>query len=427
MATRKYRRGRRRNKKSPGASVKIVGLILGAIILMGLLVGVAYAASQFSKIDRQKVDTESLNLKQESSEKETGFLNVALFGLDSREGTLGKGNRSDAIMIASLNKETGEVKLVSIYRDTLLETSDNEFNKANAAYSFGGPEAAIAMINKNLDMNIEKYVTVNFNALVEVIDALGGMDLELDAVEVGHMNNYCIETAEVTGKEVPHIQPTSDGPVKYHLNGVQAVSYSRIRYTAGGDFKRSERQRLVLEKIAEKASKANIGALNKIVNVVFPQVSTNFTLAEMLGYAKDVKDYKMSETMGFPTQNHFDNISGVGSVVIADTLESNVLEVHKFLFGEDGYTVSDTIRNIQSKITVGDSSNVGQTEYEDDDTQEDVWYGIEEPKTESGYDNNASSIEDNSQNTTNDYEEQPEVLPEDDNSADDINAGEIIE
>ncbi|HIW20776.1 MAG TPA: LCP family protein, partial [Candidatus Dorea intestinavium] len=400
MATRKYRRGRRRNKKSPGASVKIVGLILGAIILMGLLVGVAYAASQFSKIDRQKVDTESLNLKQESSEKETGFLNVALFGLDSREGTLGKGNRSDAIMIASLNKETGEVKLVSIYRDTLLETSDNEFNKANAAYSFGGPEAAIAMINKNLDMNIEKYVTVNFNALVEVIDALGGMDLELDAVEVGHMNNYCIETAEVTGKEVPHIQPTSDGPVKYHLNGVQAVSYSRIRYTAGGDFKRSERQRLVLEKIAEKASKANIGALNKIVNVVFPQVSTNFTLAEMLGYAKDVKDYKMSETMGFPTQNHFDNISGVGSVVIADTLESNVLEVHKFLFGEDGYTVSDTIRNIQSKITVGDSSNVGQTEYEDDDTQEDVWYGIEEPKTESGYDNNASSIEDNSQNTT---------------------------
>lgn len=426
MATRKYKRGRRQKKKI-GSPIKMIGLILGTIILMALLVGVAYAASQFSKIDRQKVDTKSLNIKKEAGEKETGFLNVALFGLDSREGTLGKGNRSDAMMIASLNKETGEVRLASVYRDTLLETSDNEFNKANAAYAFGGPEAAIAMLNKNLDMNIEKYVTVNFNALVDVIDALGGLDLELDAVEVMHMNNYCIETAEVTGKEVPYLDATSSDATKYHLNGVQAVSYSRIRYTAGGDFKRSERQRLVLEKIAEKVSKANIGALNKIINAVFPQVSTNFTLAEMLGYAKDVKDYKMSETMGFPTQNHFDNISGVGSVVIADTLESNVLEVHKFLFGEDGYTVSDTIRNIQSKITVGDSSNVGQTEYEDDDTQEDVWYGIEEPKTESGYDNNASSIEDNSQNTTNDYEEQPEVLPEDDNSADDINAGEIIE
>lgn len=395
---------------------------------MGLLVGVTYAASQLSKIDRQEVDTKSLNIKQETAEKETGYLNVALFGLDSREGTLGKGNRSDAIMIASLNKETGEVRLVSIYRDTLLETSDNEFNKANAAYAFGGPEDAIAMINKNLDMSIDKYVTVNFNALVEVIDALGGLDLELNAVEVGHMNNYCIETAEVTGKEVPHIQPTSEEAATYHLNGVQAVSYSRIRYTAGGDFKRAERQRLVLEKIAEKVSKANIGALNKIINAVFPQVSTNFTLAEMLGYAKNVKDYKIGETMGFPTDNHFDNISGVGSVVMADTLESNVLAVHKFLFGEDGYVVSDTIRSIQDKITIGDTSNVGTTSYDNDDTEEDVWYGVEDTGTGANTGNNtdASVNEESSQDTNQDYE-QPEVSPEGNDTTDGADSGEVIE
>src|SRR5699024_2579507 len=126
---------------------------------------------------------------------------------DSRDGTLGKGNRSDTMMIASLNKATGEIKLVSIYRDTLLELDDGSYNKANAAYSFGGPEGAISLINRNMDMNIEKYVAVNFNALVDVIDAVGGLDIEMTYEEVCHMNNYCVETSKVTGKDYTKIEP----------------------------------------------------------------------------------------------------------------------------------------------------------------------------------------------------------------------------
>ncbi len=154
-----------------------------------------------NKLSSVKLDTDKLNISDEVKH-EKGYTNVALFGLDSRENDLGKGNRSDTIIIASLNNDTKEVKLVSIYRDTLLELDDGSYNKANSAYSFGGPEGAVSLINRNLDMNIEKYVTVNFNALVDVIDAVGGLDLELTHDEVGHMNNYCVETSKVTGKKL---------------------------------------------------------------------------------------------------------------------------------------------------------------------------------------------------------------------------------
>ena len=289
-----------------------------------------------------------MNIAETSEEQETGYLNVALFGLDSREGDLGKGNRSDTMMIASLNKATGEVKLVSVYRDTLLKLDDGSYNKANAAYAFGGPEGAISMINRSMDMDISKYVAVNFNALVDVIDALGGLDITLTDAEVVHMNNYCVETSKVTGADYTKIEPEVAGT--YHLNGVQAVSYSRIRYTGGGDFERTSRQRHVLELIAEKAQSASFSTLNKIIDKVFPQVSTNFTITEMIAYAKDIAKYKLGDSMGFPDNNSFDMLDVVGSVVIPETLTSNVEDVHKFLFGDDGYTISSNITDIEAGI-----------------------------------------------------------------------------
>src|SRR5699024_10394911 len=176
----------------------------------------------------------------EPVEDETGFVNVAMLGLDYRGNELGKGNRGDTIMIASLNWETEEEKLVSVFRDTLLELDDGSCSKAGAVYAFGGQAAAVSMLNRKLDMNIEKYVTVTFNALVDVIDAVDGLDLHLTAEEVVHMNNYCVETSKVTGADYERIEPEVEGD--YHLNGVQAVSYARIRYTAGGEFTRAERQ-----------------------------------------------------------------------------------------------------------------------------------------------------------------------------------------
>lgn len=360
-------RGRRRKKGFATWSIgKKIGAILGGTFLSVAIIGSVIVASKMNKLETVSLDTDKLNISDEVQHEE-GYTNVALFGLDSRENDLGKGNRSDTIMIASLNNDTKEVKLVSIYRDTLLKLDDGSYNKANAAYSFGGPEGAVSLINRNLDMNIEKYVTVNFNALVDVIDAVGGLDLDLTHDEVVHMNNYCVETSKVTGKSYEKIEPEVEGT--YHLNGVQAVSYSRIRYTAGGDFKRAERQRLVLQKIADKAQNMSVGTVNKIIDSVFPQISTNFTLAEMIGYAKNLTKYKLGDSIGFPSENTTDMLNEVGSVVIPNTLSSNVLEVHQFLFGNDDYTVSSTVQEIENGITekAADKAKNG-TKIEDDET-----------------------------------------------------------
>lgn len=346
MARRSHRR--RKHGFASWSIGKKLGVILGGTFAAVAATGVVLVASKMTKIETTELDTDKLNIAETSEEQETGYLNVALFGLDSREGDLGKGNRSDMMMIASLNKATGEVKLVSVYRDTLLKLDDGSYNKANAAYAFGGPEGAISMINRSMDMDISKYVAVNFNALVDVIDALGGLDITLTDAEVVHMNNYCVETSKVTGADYTKIEPEVAGT--YHLNGVQAVSYSRIRYTGGGDFERTSRQRHVLELIAEKAQSASFSTLNKIIDKVFPQVSTNFTITEMIAYAKDIAKYKLGDSMGFPDNNSFDMLDVVGSVVIPETLTSNVEDVHKFLFGDDGYTISSNITDIEAGI-----------------------------------------------------------------------------
>lgn len=340
---------RRRKKKAKWSAKKKIAVAAGSIIIALLLVFLGVAASKYQKIERIEIEPEVLEISiDEEVERKTGYVNVALFGLDSRNGNLGKGNRSDTMMIASLNLETYEVRLVSIYRDTLLKLSDGTYNKANAAYAFYGPEGAVTLLNQNLDMNIDRYVTVNFNALVDVIDALGGMDLTLTYEEVVHMNNYCVETSKVTGKSYKKIEPEKAGT--YHLNGVQAVSYSRIRYTAGGDIERAARQRLVLSKIAESAQHMDLTAINKIIDSVFPQIATNFTLPEMLSYAKDFKQYRLGESAGFPVNRSSKMLHVLGSTEVANTLSSNVAEVHKFLFDLEEYEPSDTVKGIDKEI-----------------------------------------------------------------------------
>ena len=320
-------------------------------------------ASKLAKIDTVELDADKLNISEKARERGTGYLNVALFGVDSRENELGEGTRSDTIMIASLNRETLEVKISSVYRDTLLQQSDNTLNKANAAYSFGGPEAAVAMLNKNLDMDIEHYVTVNFNALIDVIDAVGGVEIDVTEEELPYVNGYAVEIIKSTGKDSGGVNE----PGLQTLNGVQATAYARIRYTAGDDFKRAERQRDVLTKVIEKLQGASLSQINKIIDKVFPEVSTNFTLTEILDYALDAFDYKLVETTGFPFDKSTDTLNNIGSVVIPVTLESNVQQLHEFFFGTgDGYTPSSTVATISGNIVAKAGDRQADT---DEDSQ----------------------------------------------------------
>ena len=360
-----YRRGRR--KKNRGFASwslgKKIASIVGGTFLVVAAAGAVLLASKLAKIDTVELDADKLNISEEARERGTGYLNVALFGVDSRDAELGEGTRSDTIMIASLNRETLEVKISSVYRDTLLQQSDGTLNKANAAYAYGGPEGAVAMLNENLDMDIEHYVTVNFNALIDVIDAVGGVEIDVQQEETSYINGYATEIIKVTGKDSMGVME----PGLQTLNGVQATAYSRIRYTAGDDFKRAERQREVLTKVIEKLQGASLSQINKIIDKVFPEVSTNFTLTEILDYALDAFDYKLGETTGFPFDKSTDTLNNIGSVVIPVTLESNVQQLHEFFFGtEDGYTPSSTVSIISGNIAAKAGDRQADT---DEDSQ----------------------------------------------------------
>ena len=334
-------RKKRRNKRR-----KRIFVLTAEVIILTFLLGTAYVMAKYDKIQRVEIDSENVTVN-EGAVKE-GYTTVALFGGDSREGQLGAGTHADTIIIASIDNKTKEIRLVSIYRDTFLKQKDDKYNKANSAYFRGGPEEAISMLNENLDLDIEDYVTVDFKALVDTIDLMGGIEIDIQEEEVQYMNEFLQETADVAGTEANFIEHAGE----QKLDGAQAVTYARIRSTAGGDYKRTERQRLVIEKIFEKAVKTKISTINKIIDKVFEQVSTRFSLKEALGLAAGVADYQLGETAGFPFEKQDDvRYKNCGSVVVAQGLAENVQELHTFLYpNEEEKPVSDTVQQISDDI-----------------------------------------------------------------------------
>lgn len=347
-----------------------VMVCLAGVFICLVGAGTAYVFAQWNKIDTQEIRAEDLIINQEVREQKAsldlgeGYTNIALFGVDSRDGNLGEGNRTDCIIIASLNNETKEIKMVSVYRDTLLDLSEGTYQKCNAAYSYGGPILAINMLNMNLDLDIQDYVTVDFGAIADAIDLLGGVEIDVTEEEVQYLNEFLQETADSAGKEAHFL--TQSG--LQLLDGTQATTYARIRSTAGGDFTRTERQRLVVEKMFEKAKSADLATLNEIIDKVFPQVSTSFTLQEILTYATAYSEYVLGENLGFPMDNYTDTLPEIGSVVIPDDLVSNVTQLHEFLYGTADYTPSSTVQTVNSNIiyTANSAGSSSATETYDD-------------------------------------------------------------
>lgn len=336
------------------------------IIVLLLFIGGLYVYGQLNskldKINQPVLDDSKIKVNQEvqdsidSQESTlTGYTTYALFGIDHRDkNTALGGENSDTIIISSVNNDTKDVKLVSVYRDTLLNLGNDTYSKANAAYAYGEAEQAITMLNTNLDLNISEYATVNFNALTTIIDDLGGLDMDMSYAEIVHMNNYCVETSEETGKDYTPIElPDRPDDIEavqyhYHLNGVQATSYCRIRYTASLDMGRTERQRRVIQMIVSKAKSAGLGKIFKIMDDVFPMVTTSMTKDEILQLLPTLIGYSVDDTTGFPTSYKFSNVKG--SIIVPTTLETNVIELHKFLYGDEAYTPSATVKANSEKI-----------------------------------------------------------------------------
>ena len=345
---------RRRKKKNKARKILlIVVLVLFAVIAaagFGIYKYFDNKVESMDQVDFKVPEVQNLNLTEEKREQmEKGFLTVAVFGVDSRDNSLGKGNQSDVIMIANLNRETGEIKLVSVFRDTYLNVSDkNTYNKINAAYASGGPEAAVKAINKNLDLNITHYATFNWKAVATVINILGGVEVDISKSEFYYINAFITETVKGTG--IGSVQLKAPGV--HNLDGVQAVAYGRLRLM-DSDYARTERQRIILTKAFEKLKKADLTTLNSVVGHVMEMSSTNIKWEELLSLAGGISKYHLSETTGFPAARGEAKIkigSNKLSCVIPQTLESNVISLHNFLFGEENYEPSATVKEISAKI-----------------------------------------------------------------------------
>lgn len=343
----------RKKKRKRKVAFLVVELLILVVVLVGLWV--------WSKLDKIQTDEEfgkdvaNEDLSADTKEILGEYTTIALFGLDNRANGNYKSGNSDVIMIARIDNETKEVKLVSVYRDTMLKMMDKDeadaYSKANAAYNIGGPDQAVKMLNANLDLDIKEYISFDFNAVAEAVDLLGGVEVEISTEEAVAMQGYQEEVSEMTGKKSKDLNVGGT----YNLDGVQAVSYARLRYVGNGDFQRTERQRLIVNKMVEKALASDIGTINELIDTIFPEVKTSLTKAEILSLAKDAFGYSMGENTGFP----FDQETGSykvsyqskkASCVIPADLASNVKQLHEFLYGTTDYQVTEGVQEISDEI-----------------------------------------------------------------------------
>ncbi len=294
----------------------------------------------------EEVDKEKIS--KELYEKYNGKFNIAFFGVDSRDGELGAGTRSDSMIICCIDMETHEVKLVSIYRDTYLNIGNDTYNKCNAAYAKGGPERALSMININTDLYIDQYITVGFEGLVDAIDALGGVPIDVKEDEIFHLNNYQLSMAEALGKEyIPVVVPGTQ-----MLNGVQATAYCRIRYAKGSDFKRAERQRDVITAMLKRTKTVSLSSLTAAVTAIFPNVQTSLSINDVISMMSVAADYEVTLSDGFPFEGMRNgaNISSCGNCVVPTSLTKNVKKLHELLFDEADYEPSDAVKKYSAII-----------------------------------------------------------------------------
>lgn len=381
----------RSKKKKKKTWILVVVLVVEFILIVGLL-GVLYVVDKLSNIKRTPLNEDLIvinpDIDNDTTEKLKGYTNILLLGTDSRDNStdgldkVGE-NHTDAMLVASINNDSGEVRIISVYRDCLLEMNDIKtdkdfkntvINKATEAAFEYGIESTITMINRNLDMDIKDYVMVNWAALIDIVDSIGGVDIEITQMEQRWTNRYLVDTSKATGVSYEELDVYDDDDTKLsdeelrmdsdkmntrrmaHMDGIQATAFARVRYGDGkADYGRTERQRKVIEQIVAKAKKFDIGRLNSILTAVTKNISTSFDINEILNLATSITKYKL--TMfdgGFPfTRN--DQIRSKDGWKFADpvipvTLESNVVKFHEKLFDSTDYTPSTTVKNISEKI-----------------------------------------------------------------------------
>ena len=375
------RNGEKISAKQQQAKKKRKLIIFGVeLVIIAVMAGVLWWVLDFT--EEQPHVTEQFNevevnvpevvvAQKEEGGAMSGYINIALFGVDAKsENELYKSSRSDTIMIASINLETGDIKLVSVYRDTYLNLGNDTYKKCNAAYSKGGAQQAVGMLNMNLDMDITNFVTVGYAGLAQVIDGLGGVYIDVEKDEISHLNNYQYSiigkyAKKYLGSVPSELNFTPDEYFKDYevevvkepgyqlLNGLQATAYCRIRYV-GNDFGRTARQREVIKAIESQAKQASLATLTKVFESAIDDIYTNLDPATIISdLLPNIANYRIVDEGGFPELNKQDNVSmgANGSCQIPVDLSASVSWLHGFLFGDENYETSDTVKEIGQKIT----------------------------------------------------------------------------
>lgn len=335
-------------KKNKGLKIFLRVLIVIIVIILGIAIaGYSFVHSKLSKMKTEYIDKTAIGISEEAKDSLKGYRNIALLGIDSRADDYGTGNRSDCIIIASINEKTKEVKLLSVYRDTYVYVTENgnkKLDKITHAYSYGGAQNTLKSLNEALDLNITEYVTVNFDAVIAAVNALNGVEIDITSEELKYINDYIDATSQSSGIKSSHLSKAG----RQTVDGVQAVAYSRIRYTAGGDYKRTERMRTVVTAMAKKAKTLNIGQLNKLADEILPRVSKNIENNDIIALIPSALSFDITESLGWPY-----NVKGISTTAwygVPVTLESNVIRLHKELFGQEDYKVSETVKEMNDAI-----------------------------------------------------------------------------
>ena len=339
---------RRKKKMNKGLKIFLIILLVLVIFILGLgVAGYTFVNGKIGKMQKENIDTTAVGISEETKQELKGYRNIALLGIDSRADDYGLGNRSDCMMIASINQETNEIKLISVYRDTyvyVMENGTKRLDKITHAYSYGGAQNTLKSLNEAMDLNITEFVTVNFDAVIAAVDSLGGVYIDIDKSEIKYVNDYIDATSESSGVKSSHI--THSGRQK--LDGVQAVSYTRVRYTAGGDYKRTERMRTVVEAMLSKAKTLNVGQLNSFADTILPKIRTNISTSEIWGLIPKLASFKVTESIGWPYDTKGITLDRWYGVPV--TLQSNVERLHKEAFEQEDYEASDTVKEMSAAI-----------------------------------------------------------------------------
>lgn len=360
--SRKYKKMRRR-KIIFGIEITVL------LILSGILFVYAWINRSMDKMNQDTLDSSQIQINSEVKantdlSQMSGTQVIALVGVDARgvEGSeLAEIMNSDTIILCCIDHDKQEIRMVSIMRDTWMNMAKYtdeyyEFDKANSAYNRGGPESMLSMLNTNLDFALTDYVTVNFKALADAIDVLGGLDIEMTNAECVHANNYNREVSEAQGVEyeaIPYDEDLGDDYSEVrHVSGALATSYARIRYGGGDDAKRTSRQRIVINLMVQKL-KQNPTKIPEILDKVMGNVSTSLTKNEILELGMHAVTYTMGTSYAYPFQLCYGEnvVNALGEdVVIPVTLEFNVRELHEYLYPGLSYEPSAAVTEYSDYI-----------------------------------------------------------------------------